>query len=239
MECVPLDCHRFTAHSLFRLPDWRHNVRSVKSVLEWMFQLTAGRAHLSCRSFCKNLLQIISYLNIYFKHVYCIHNRNNNTILWMRHGIWCYFNFFFIYLLLELGFNSKLRNAAKGKREEPKSQQRKWRMPPKRLVNLLFVFLGGHAKLSKSISFTNLNKSFFNKAPFRSIWIDTIFVNKFNDEIFHIFAQALLFPKLGVCFRSNGSNCWKTRGQTIQRITKGSWPITFICTVLFGLTSKK
>lgn len=35
------------------------------------------------------------------------------------------------------------------------------------LICYLFIFFSeGHAKLSKSISFTNLNKSFFNKAPF-------------------------------------------------------------------------
>lgn len=133
MECVPLDCHRFSAHSYFRLPDWRPNVWLVKSVLEWILgsQQVEPICHVarSAKIFYK---QFDTW--IYFKQAYATPTTTSSSYYYewsMKFGV-------ISISLLELWFNSKLRN-----REKEKSQyliQRKWRMPPKRLVNLLFVF---------------------------------------------------------------------------------------------------
>lgn len=73
-----------------------------------------------------------------------------------------------LFQFLCLSFDSTQSFERKREKEEPISLYKEndeclqsgW------LICYLFFFLDGHAKRSKSISFTNLNKSFFNKAPF-------------------------------------------------------------------------
>lgn len=124
---------------------------------------SAGRAHLSCRS-AKILTD-----NLMLEYFQCVYTRATaaTTIsLFMNEvyvGIWCYFNFFFIQL------NSNHRNIEK-KNERHKRCLNEENDEYFKLWLICYLFSGGETKLGESIiSFTNLNESFFNKAPFSFI----------------------------------------------------------------------
>lgn len=197
--CVLLDCHHFEP-ILIWLPDW-NPMWLVKNVLEWTFSSQRGEpiCHVarSAKIFNK---QFDTW--IYFKCV-CVHNTNNVI------GIFCEWSVEFGAISISFSsiwhfwFNPKLWNIEKTKegqkhrhtgseRESEKIDMlaKKMTYTSNVVVWLLIYYLFSEgrwqARNMANRSFTNLNNSFFNQAPFSFIsWTFTVvFVNKFNEEIF-------------------------------------------------------
>lgn len=179
----------------------------VKNVLEWTFSSQQGEpiCHVarSAKIFNKQFDTWI-YFKCVFLSVCCVYTTPTTSSAYFVNEVWNLVPFQFLFHLSDTWIliqskASKYRENERGAETEThweRKRERKNRYVGKendkhfKCGRLLICYLFSEGRWQTrnmaNRSFTNLNNSFFNQAPFSFIsWTYTVvFVNKFNEEIF-------------------------------------------------------